>query len=617
MIMFLGAVIQTIIQKCRKINRCLLIENKLMIKKRHIFPVSWNKHKETGMLGEAGRMSYAQNEDFRDFIVKYSQNVHGMVEYVSDRNFQIINDDYAVLYVPKEQTPIEINSYSYYSIPHCYTYMDLESVNASGIGRLQNHPYLQLRGKGTLIAVIDSGVDYTNPLFIRNGKSRIIRIWDQEAVSPEMETQKDTWELPYGVEYTKEQIDQALQEEDPLKIVPATDRQGHGTMLAGIAAGNKTEEKGFSGVAFEASILVVKLKKAKQYLREFYLYPEGVDIYQENDIMLGITYAIRCARQLNMPLAVCIGLGCGLTSHLGDTPLSQYADNASRFAQNAFCIAAGNEGNARHHFQGKVGEGKEEQGVELRIGEETMGFAMEFWGETPAIYRLAVQSPSGETLPVSDLRNLGKQTLSFVFVQTKIEVSYIMIERLSGNTLAFFRFLDPAPGIWKILVRSESSYHSQYHFWLPVRTLISPDTYFLQPSPYKTITCPGNARDAMTLTAYNYRDESLYIEAGRGYTLDGTVKPDLAAPGVEVLAPLLNGEFGYMSGTSLSAAHAAGAAALLFEWAIIRENAPYFNGTSIKNYLVRGAKRRESLQYPNPDWGYGILDLYHTFELLT
>lgn len=204
-----------------------------------------------------------------------------------------------------------------------------------------------------------------------------------------------------------------------------------------------------------------------------------------------------------------------------------------------------------------------------------------------------------------------------MFVETMVLVNYVAIERQTGSTLVYFRFFHPAAGIWKITVTVQDGKSSGFHMWLPVTGLISPETYFLEASPYHTVTSPGDSIESITATAYQYQDNSLYLQAGRGFRPDGGITPDLAAPGVELLVPLLRGGFGTASGTSLSAAMTAGVAALLFEWAVIRGNQPYFTGTNVKHYLERGARREERISYPNREWGYGRLDLYHTFELLS
>ena len=114
----------------------------------------------------------AQDEEYGDFIVKHGQNMGG--------KFLPVNELFGILYIPlNEIGPLEINSYTYASLPKCYTFMDADALNSSGITRLHNHPYLKLQGEGTVIAVIDSGIDYLNPIFRNGDVSRIAYIWDQ------------------------------------------------------------------------------------------------------------------------------------------------------------------------------------------------------------------------------------------------------------------------------------------------------------------------------------------------------------------------------------------------------------------------------------------------------
>ena len=361
----------------------------------------------------------------------------------------------------------------------------------------------------------------------------------------------------------------------------------------------------------------MKVKQAKKYLREFYLFPSQAELFQENDIMMGMDFAVRMANERKLPLSVCLGIGSSQGAHIGKNPLSTYVDYASAYSLISVSVAAGNEGSARHHYTGRLSERENQAGADLRVGNKEPGFTMEFWGEPPEIYNLSLQSPTGEILDISSSLGDVPQELSFVFVETRVEVIYVSIERQTGYTLVYFRFIQPAPGIWRIFVRGRDNQNVSFHMWLPVQGLISEETYFLEPSPYNTVTAPGDSLGSITVTAYQYRDNSLYVQASRGFMPDGNVVPQVAAPGVQIKVPQLNGLYGYASGTSLSAAQTAGTAALLFEWAVIRGNRPFFTGSSVKNYLTRGAKREDRLQYPNRDWGFGRLDLYHTFELLT
>lgn len=572
----------------------------------------WVKIQQEETKVRTSKVVPAQDQEYMSFLVKYNEQVFGPVEEEFDGTFLIINDIFAVIYAPKSMVgEIVLNSFSYNSIPKCYTYMDAESLQDSGVLRLHNHPYLALRGSGTMVAVIDSGIDYQSPAFRNGNSSKILEIWDQTI--PEGPGEK----VPFGRVFTKEEIERALASENPLEVVPSADENGHGTMMAGTAAGRVIQEEGFSGAAPEASLVVIKLKPAKEYLREFYLYPEGADLFQEDDIMLAIAYARRCAQRYGMPVSICIGLGTNKGSHDGYSPLCQTIDYMAGFSRNAISIAAGNEGAARHHYQGVLERDMPEDTVELRVGERTTQFSMEFWGSAPELFSITIQSPTGESLPVSTALRGNTQDLSFVFVDTRILVNYVPIERYSGNTLVYFRFLHPAPGIWKLRVQGRDVNGSGFHIWLPVMGLIPEDTFFLQPSPYHTITSPGDAQDGMTMTAYDYRDGGLFPLASRGFTPAGIVKPNFAAPGVEIKVPLHGGGFGTASGTSLAAAQNAGVSALLFEWAVIRGNEPFFTGYSVKNYLQRGARRDDGMIYPNQDWGFGKIDLYHTFELLT
>ena len=493
--------------------------------------------------------------------------------------------------------------------------MDTGALSASGVTRLHGHPYLKLKGSGTLVAIIDSGIDYLHPAFHRGMTSKILSIWDQELESGLTER------IPFGREFNRGEIEQALSAENPWEVVPSMDKSGHGTEVAATAAGYSIEKEGFSGAAPEAELVVVKLKQAKRYLRDLYLLPQEADIYQEDDIMLAIAYVLRVAAENQKPLSICIGLGSSMGAHQGEGPLNEYINSIAAFSQNAVSVPAGNEGTARHHYMKTLSAANIKDTIELRVGEKesTRGFMLEFWGDSPNFYSMTIQSPTGEQLSVSTSLKNNTQELSFVFVETKVLVNYVPIERRTGNTLIFIRFQHPASGIWKFLVEEKIPGKSRFHIWLPVRGMISDETYFLQSSPDYTVTAPGDTEDAMTVTAYQHRDNSLFIQAGRGYNAENIVKPDFAAPGVGILTASIGPgkEFAPATGTSLAAAQTAGIAALLFEWALVRGNEPYFTGNSVKHYLSRGAVREAGEVYPNPDWGYGRVDLYHTFELLT
>lgn len=560
-------------------------------------------------------ISPAMDENYADLIFNYSASRPLLEELLTNYNVTIINNNFAVIHIPLEEfSQLQLNSSNYVSIPKCLAPMDTQSLNASGITRLHNHPYIPLRGNNVAVAIIDSGIDYTNELF-RNpdGSSRIAYLWDQTIVSDHPPTQ-----FNYGAEYTKEDIDNALASDTPLELVSSVDTDGHGTFISGIAAGGENIAEQFMGAAPESTLIVVKLKPAKQYLRQYFVIPEDAVAYQEDDIMTALSYVRRCAIDLGeMPVSICIPLGTSMGAHIGGMPLSQYINRLNTFSQTAVTVAAGNEGNSRHHYSAGIDPTLGFDEVELRVGENESGFTMEFWGNSPSSYTVTLLSPSGEEEELLLLPTSSAQTLRFVFLKTIIFVNFILIENQSGRQLIMFRFVNPAPGIWKFTIQSSNIQTDTFHMWLPVTSFLSEETYFLRPSPFTTVTSPGNANNAITATAYDYRDDSIYLNASRGFNANNVVTPSFAAPGVNIIGPLPNGRFTTRSGTSIAAAHTCGAIALFLEWAIVEKNVPYLNGIGLKNYLIRGARRPRLLEHPNQEWGYGILDLYNVFESLT
>lgn len=557
----------------------------------------------------------AVDENYANFIFNYNSSPSYLAYLKQNYQVSVINSTYAIIYVPLDGFELlSPNSYSYGSIPKCYAPMDVESMNASGITRIHNQPYIPLTGNGVAVAIIDSGIDYTNPLFRNSdGTTRIARIWDQT-----IQSSNPPADFSYGTEYTREDINFALSSEIPLEQVPSTDTDGHGTFISGIVAGNEDIENRFIGAAFDATLIVVKLKPAKKYLRDLFLISENAIAYQEDDIMAALTYARLAAFQLNdIPLSICLPLGTNSGAHLGISPLAIYCNDINRLFHTVLSVAAGNEGNARHHYYADLEPSNEFHTIEINVSSQEQGFSLELWGSSPTSHDLIIQSPSGETQEVFLTPPYSSQTLEFIFINTTIYVNFLLIENQSGKQLIFFRFLSPAPGLWKFQIRNNNPYKTSVQMWLPVTSFLIGDTYFLRPSPYMTVTEPGNGDDIICVTAYDYRNDSIYLNSSRGFSADNNIVPTLAAPGVNIRGPVPGGNYTTRSGTSIAAAHTCGACALFLQWAVVLKNVPFINGIGVKNYLIRGTRRSSPLEYPNPEWGYGILDLYNVFESLT
>lgn len=279
-------------------------------------------------------------------------------------------------------------------------------------------------------------------------------------------------------------------------------------------------------------------------------------------------------------------------------------------------ISAGNEGTRKRHFFGVINQDIGYQTVELHVGDNENSFTMELWGAAPSSYSIDITSPSGEYIPrVAEGLRVSRE-ISFIFDPTIIQIDYNMIESLVGDELILMRFRQPTAGVWTFKVYGRGDIPGSFHIWLPMGDFISQDTYFLQSNPYTTITSPGNAINPITVTAYQPATSNFYQNASRGYTRTNEIKPELAAPGVDILAPTLDHGFTGMTGTGAAAAHTAGITAMFLEWGIVRGNYPGIDTVEVKQFLIRGAKQSPRLQYPNRDWGYGSIDIYHVFRVL-
>lgn len=538
------------------------------------------------------------SEDYRDFIV--STPARELFEEVSQEEKCILETDffYQVLYVSKESAePIGLERYTYNEIPNCYTLLSTETLQQAGILQVQNYPGLELMGNGVMVGFIDTGIDYTSPRF-RNldGTTRIAGLWDQtiqEGTAPEG--------FYYGTEYTSEQINEALRSANPETFVSSRDINGHGTRLAAVTVGSAEEETQSLGAAPEATIGVVKLKPAKQYLREYYLIKEGAECYQETDIMLGLRYLNQLAQSKNLPLVLCVALGTNQGSHDGTAPLDGSLELYANQSNRAVVIGGGNEAGARHHFLGVAENINDVTEVEVRVGENVPGFCMELWTDIPNIMAVSILSPTGEQIPKVPIRRGVTETYQFLLEGTSISLDYVLLSENSSSELIFFRVETPAEGIWKFYIEPVLLSEGIFHIWLPITEFLENEVFFLESNPDNTLTEPSNIISGVTSAYYNGEDNSVAISSGRGYTREGRIKPDLATPG---------------RSSSEAIGITAGAAALLMEWILYSLGQQSIDAMQIRNLLILGAQQRPGEDYPNREWGYGRLDLFHTFEVI-
>jgi len=482
-----------------------------------------------------------------------------------------------------------------------------EALEISNISFFHNYPYGELRGTGILIGFIDTGIDYTNTFFQNaDGTTRIVSIWDQTIPGNPPEA------YGYGSTYSQEDINEALQGEDPFSIVPSRDEIGHGTFLAGIAAGNdQTNPEGFVGGAPDAGIVMVKLRQASESIRNAYLIDEGTPAYQSNDILTGINYLLSAAFSFNRPLVICIGVGKNFGAHNGTDIIETFLEELSITPNVINVIAAGNEASSGHHYRGEIAIGGSET-IEINVGENENGFVMFLWSASVNRLSISVRSPLGQVIERIPIISEQDQIYRFNLERTILTVRYIYPEPLSGGEEIAIRLEAPTPGIWTVTVYGETVVDGIFHIWLPRRGFVEETTRFLRPEPDTTVQIPGTQLFSIVVGAYDYVDDSVYVASGRGPTTNGDIKPDLIAPGVNVQGPSLSGGLTTYVGTSTAAAITASACALLLEWAVINENFPEMNTRIARGILIKGARRQRDVSYPNNIEGYGRLDLQNS-----
>ena len=572
------------------------------------------------------------SEETGDYIIESNSLYFEQIQRQDGVCISCVNDTWCILYTNYPCSRNINRQQGYYSVPKLYGLMDTTSFDASGITATLNQPLLNVRGQGVLIGFLDTGIDYLREDFkVSDGRTRIAAVWDQTIQSVNYE--EDTGEaagteqydrkqaqgmVQYGTVYTREVINAALAAEregqNPYDIVPSRDENGHGTFLAGVAAASETAD--YIGAAPDAEILMVKLKPAKKYLRDFYLLPERVEAYSETDMMMGVRFLQQYAIREKKPLVICVGLGTASGSRTGALPFADLLNTLARQVNTVVVTCTGNEANNRTHTSGLAVSDTEPSEIEITVGAGERGFVMEIWAESLDILSVAITSPSGERIPRIPARIDTGGVYNFLLERSQVAVDYRVVESASGYEVIFMRFINPAQGIWKIHVYSLTNIVGRYNAWLPLKQFLSGDTYFLNSNPSTTLTEPGAAERVISVGAYNHITDASYAASGRGYTATGLIKPDFVAPGVDVYGVRAGGGYTTRTGTSVAAAHAAGAAALLLTWGVTDGNLPYMGTNEVKSVLIRGAKRENSTVYPNNIYGYGKMDVIEAFNKL-
>ena len=559
-------------------------------------------------------VKFIDDPDTLDFITLQSEVLMGFLK--DNPNIvptQTLMGKYVIAYINREYINVIVQNLggSYISsVPFVMGLLDTASLEQAGIIQVQQQPYLDLKGRGVLIGFVDTGIDYTKDIFkYEDGTSKIQYIYDQTVRGNTPEG------FFIGTEYTNAQINEALKAQNPYDIVPQKDTVGHGTFLASVAAGRE-DKTGFIGAAPDSELIVVKLKKARPYYLERYLIPpEQENVYESSAVMIGVEYILSKARQLNRPVVVCLGIGTNLGSHDGFSLLEEYLSDVASLRGVCVLTAGGNENQAGHHTQNVLKSTGDEQNIDIRVGDNAGNIYISIWSSAADRISVGVRSPTGELVSRAPAKSGMAYDTKLILEEAGVTITYYFPVEGSGSQFTSVRIYNATPGIWTIIVYGDIVLDGRYYSWLPLTGFVSPSVEFVTPVPNITVVVPSTAFGTITCGAYNGSTGSLYLRSSWGPTRAPYQAPDFVAPGVNVGGVYPTGS-GTMDGTSAAAAIAAGACALLLQWGIVEGNDVAMSTYQARAYLIRGCTRSGNIKYPNPQWGYGTLNLMQAFNLM-
>lgn len=560
---------------------------------------------------------YDFENELWEVVVKYNGDISFLEERVKTVEFLL--NGYAIITASREQLENVLGEpqIEYVELPKSLIFNIYRAKQQSCILPVTTGVN-GLRGEGVLLAVLDSGIQYMLKDFQNEDGSRILYLWDQ-SLQPNAEGGLlSPVGFGEGVEFTKKEIDRAIRMDSSL--VPTRDISGHGTAVAGIAAGSAASPL-YQGVAPECELLVVKLgaNRSMESRVRASAVSMGITTNLQNfplttDLMRAITYVLKKAEELGRPVAVNISIGDTYGAHDGTSLLERFIDAAGEKGRNVICIGSGNEAVAGGHRAVRL---LREERVEFSIAPNEQNMNVQIWKNYVDTISLELIAPDGERYSVL-LSRMGKQ--EWIVENTRVLIYVSPPTPYSVNEEIFFDFIPldeyVDSGIWTFVLSPTGENRQDIHFYLPNAVVRNAQTRFLRPDPYLTMTIPGFASRAITVGAYDGvlnaaadfsgRDREIGEEERVFFAAD--IKPDIAAPGVGIMAPATDGQYRSFTGTSFATPIVTGSAALLLEWGIVRGNDPFLYGEKLKAFLRKGAlPLLDGRMYPNIRTGYGAL----------
>lgn len=538
-----------------------------------------------------------ENQQFEEDLKKLNINYR----------LEKLSDDFGVLYIsPKDidKAGSIANILSAQTIESIIRLASLSQISQGTTGGVvgneiiganffKENPNINVTGRGVIIGIADSGIDYLHPDFIYpDGTSKILYLWDQTKDGNPPEG------YHIGTEYTNEDINRAIREKDDTLSI---DEEGSGTMLSGICAGLGNLNPNYAGVAGEASLIVIKLKKYNGNYTNAALY-------------VATEYAIKRALELNMPIV--FNISYGSNESVAVTTLSL---RDTLFFERGICIVSGvgNEGNTQTHTSGVIEFNGSEEYIELELSEDDPNVQIQIWMDRPDRVNCEVISPTGESSKLLQVSSYALVTGLYDFEQTEYLLETNYPTTFSGQQQININLTNAKKGIWKIKLIGIDINSGIYNAYLSNRVFLKPGTRFRESNPEKTINYPATYEDIISVGAYDTINDSIWPTSSRGPTIDYIQVPDIVAPGVNIVAPYPGEKYARISGTAPAAAYVSGSLALFLQYVLVEKRYPEKAFTqAMITYLKAGAVRSNNISYPNSALGYGLLNIRNVFDQL-
>jgi hypothetical protein len=557
------------------------------------------------------------NDEYENYIVEYLGNIVEAVNKVDYASVSVTSPIFAVVAVKKgmiNQLVEDVPEITFVEKSYPFTLSELKQEQREEYYKYIGENTLGLNGEGVIVGIIGTGIDYLNPRFNDdNGNTRIISIWDQT-----IESEKSSNEI-YGTIFTGEQIQNAIKRkvlgQNPYDSVNHKDDTGYGTALAGIVGGRKLyKEDPYISVAPKCQFAIVKLKEAKKNtLENNAIDQRSIPIYEGTDIRFALRYLASLQKELNKPISVYLPLGSNFGGHNGNSPLERDIDYYVLTRGYTVVCNTGDEGDTSTHTSGMLKDSNDIKTIEINVGKNQKNLYLSVWLIRPDKVSIGIEPPVGNPIEKIPAIFSNGEEIVLDMGSSKVTVQYF-ISTISGDQFIYITINNVQGGLWKINLIGEYVLSHRYDSWIPQRVLLEPDTKFLSPDPYTTLTIPCTATNSITTAYFDTMTNTNVPKSGKGFTRDGRIKPGRCTAGTNILTTSITEKNVVVSGSAAAGAIIAGAVALLYQWGIVDKNDINLYTAKIRTYLIRGTIRMDAYEVPNETCGYGMFNFDAFFK---